>query len=219
MFSLYITLGDAAVDLEGNQESYFDDENSASDTLLELPAFVLPEGSNIAIQCLSDQEYMEAQLFIENNRADKIRQYQDANCISSKETVPNRSDGSPQFVPVANAEFRQTRLDEKIAQIAHHPRQLACYEEVRGYIEGTIHGQMISFLTGAGGGGKSKLIEVIAEMARLHTGKTRGNTGPGAIWTPTGCAGFAVGGVTWQSALGMPPNQADAKVRDPHRYA
>jgi hypothetical protein len=78
---------------------------------------------------------------------------------------------------------------------------------------------MISFLTGAGGGGKSKLIEVIAEMARLHTGKTRGNTGPGAIWTPTGCAGFAVGGVTWQSALGMPPNQADAKVRDPHRYA
>ena len=98
LFSLYITLGGDAVGLEeGNQESYFDDEITTSDTLLELPAFVLPEGSNIAIQCLSDHEYMEAQLFIENNRAVKIRQYQDANCISSNETVPNRSDGSPQF--------------------------------------------------------------------------------------------------------------------------
>jgi hypothetical protein len=116
---------------------------------------------------------------------------------------------APEFVPVANHEIRRCNLDKLVEQISKFPEQLACYQEASEYLEGKLTGQMIMFITGAGGCGKTKLINAISEKARICTGRTRGTTGPAGIWTPTGCAGFAVGGVTWQSALGLSQYKSD----------
>ena len=95
----------------------------------------------------------------------------------------------------------------------HSPKQLDCFKSAKSYIDGEKGPkQMFMFISGAGGCGKSKLIKAISEYTRLAVGRTRGSTGPAGIWTPTGCAGFAVGGITWQSALGLSMYHDDESI-------
>jgi len=95
-------------------------------------------------------------------------------------------------------------LDKVLVDITtHSPKQLDCFDSVKAHVDGVNDQQLFMFLTGPGGCGKSKLLKAIAEYTRLAVGRTKGTTGPVAIWTPSGCAGYAFGGVTWQSALGI----------------
>ena len=61
--------------------------------------------------------------------------------------------------------------------------------------------QLQMFLTGEGGTGKSEVIKLAIEFAKLYFGKQLGNYGPALAMAATGTAGKNIGGFTWQSVL------------------
>ncbi len=79
--------------------------------------------------------------------------------------------------------------------------QLHAYEVARSHISGEIDSQMIMFLSGEGGTGKSKVIQVLTSYTRCLYGKTEGVFGAVLKTAPTGGAAFNIQGHTWQSAL------------------
>ena len=61
--------------------------------------------------------------------------------------------------------------------------------------------QLIMFLTGEGGTGKSEIIKLSTEFTKLYFGKQEGIYGPALVLAATGTAAKNVEGFTWQSAL------------------
>jgi hypothetical protein len=91
------------------------------------------------------------------------------------------SDPDKQF---GNPKWRQ--FEEKIRPGKLAEKQRECFDIVISYIDGTRCGQMMMFLSGEGGTGKSEVIKLIMEYTRLYFGKTYGLYGPvvalGANW-------------------------------------
>ena len=61
--------------------------------------------------------------------------------------------------------------------------------------------QLQMFLTGEGGTGKSEVIKLVIEFAKLYFGKQSGHYGPALAMAATGTASKNIGGFTWQSVL------------------
>jgi hypothetical protein len=59
--------------------------------------------------------------------------------------------------------------------------------------------QMIQFVSGAGGTGKSELIKMTRNLAKFKLGKTIGMYGPFLALSPTGSSANGIGGFTYQS--------------------
>ena len=59
--------------------------------------------------------------------------------------------------------------------------------------------QLIGFVTGEGGTGKSMLIQTLKEYCQLTFGKQEGIYGSALAMAPTGCAASNIEGYTWQS--------------------
>jgi hypothetical protein len=79
---------------------------------------------------------------------------------------------------------------------------LRVYQEATFYISGEHGGQLIMFLSGEGGVGKSKIISDITKYTQILYGKTVGYFGSVVKTAPTGGAAFNIKGHTWHSALG-----------------
>ena len=60
--------------------------------------------------------------------------------------------------------------------------------------------QMIQFVSGAGGTGKSELINMTRKLAKFKWGKTFGMYGPFVAFAPTGSSANGIGGFTYHSA-------------------
>ena len=63
--------------------------------------------------------------------------------------------------------------------------------------------ELIMFMSGAGGTGKSHVINLSGLLAKLIIGKTRGMFGPQVNLGPTGSSANGIKGFTFQSVLGM----------------
>lgn len=107
---------------------------------------------------------------------------------------------SIEVVPLNNSLQRTELLNARIALLTIE--QLDAYNTITKYVIGDNPQQMLMFVSGEGGTGKSYLIEVIVEFARLTYGKQKGIYGPVIIITPTGAAASVVGGFTWQAIYG-----------------
>ena len=59
--------------------------------------------------------------------------------------------------------------------------------------------QLVGFVTGEGGTGKSMLIQTLKEYCQLTFGKQEGIYGSALAMAPTGCAASNIEGYTWQS--------------------
>lgn len=80
-------------------------------------------------------------------------------------------------------------------------KQKATFDEADYHLLGLKDTQLVMFLTGGGGTGKSKVIEAAKLAVTLAYGRTRGRHGSTLAMAPTGNAAHNVRGVTWQSGL------------------
>ena len=76
------------------------------------------------------------------------------------------------------------------------------YDDITSHILDPERGQIISFVTGEGGTGKSKIISTVKMWADTTFGKQEGNFGSCLLCAPTGPAAYNINGETWQSAIG-----------------
>lgn len=99
---------------------------------------------------------------------------------------------------------RTAALEAKIALFT--PGQKTLFDSVKDMLvaerSSTDPGQLLHFISGGAGNGKSFIIQTIIEYVRLHYGKNKGLYGSVLALAPTGCAASNIGGFTWQSALG-----------------
>ena len=78
------------------------------------------------------------------------------------------------------------------------------------------HGsQLLMFLSGQGGTGKSHLIRAVSLLAYITYGRTEGLWGPIRLCAPTGNSAYNIGGSTWQSALGKSVTEKALKNNTP----
>jgi DNA replication protein DnaC len=136
--------------------------------------------------------------YIRNRQIEYMLHFAEENQISGHQQIYlNRS---IEVVPLNNSSERIKKLNEKIALLTIE--QMDAYNKIVNYLSGDNGEQMIMFISGEGGTGKSYLLEVIVEYERLTYGKQVGIYGPALIITPTGAAASVVGGFTWQSIYG-----------------
>jgi hypothetical protein len=76
------------------------------------------------------------------------------------------------------------------------------YDKAVDYISGKNQKQLLMFISGEGGTGKSFIIALIMEYTKLLYGKQKGLYGSAVALAPTGCAANVIKGYTWQSAYG-----------------
>ena len=118
------------------------------------------------------------------------------NYLLQNQLTPTKSLPAPDvhFVIPNWRAFEETLLAANLAD-----KQRECIDIVTSYLNGTRCGQMMMFLSGEGGTGKSHVINLIMEYGKLYFSKTYGLYGPVVALGPTGVAANYVGGFTWQS--------------------
>ena len=70
--------------------------------------------------------------------------------------------------------------------------------------------QLRVFLSGEGGTGKSKVLKLVMEFARLHYGRTEGLHGPVLAMGPTGPSSHNIKGFTYHSVVGLSSSSTKA---------
>ena len=149
---------------------------------------------------LTNMSYESEQVFktfIRNALNDCLQKRGSANQIVSSDT--NQTYTSRQKVNVENHVHRTSLLTVQLSTLK--TAQKEAYDTITKYLIADDK-QLLLFVTGEGGTGKSKLIELVMEFSRLHFEKQKGYYGACIAMAPTGSSANNIDGVTWQSALG-----------------
>lgn len=101
---------------------------------------------------------------------------------------------------IPNVDAQRDALDVDVGML--NVEQRNAYDIAVEHISGSCGKQLIMFLSGEGGTGKSKVIHTITLYTRILFGKTEGDWGAVLKTAPTGGAAHNIGGSTWHSALG-----------------
>jgi len=116
--------------------------------------------------------------------AEKAQKYQDKNCV----------------IPVAHHIEQEQQLQNLESSLVAEQRYV--YNHIVEHILDTTKGQLVSFVTGEGGTGKSRIISVLKLWSNVVYGKQEGDLGACVLNAPTGPAAFNIKGDTWQSVFG-----------------
>jgi 23S rRNA pseudoU1915 N3-methylase RlmH len=138
--------------------------------------------------------------FIRNSQEDYINKMQAQNQINNNDEINNSSSEHARITKINNYNSRVAELEENVKLLTR--KQLLAYKTAAEYINGTKGTQMIMFVTGEGGTGKSFLIKLIIEYAYIIHGKQKGLYGSAVALAPTGAAAKVIDGHTWQAVYG-----------------
>ena len=119
----------------------------------------------------------------------------------------------PAKVNVDKYETRLIDLEENVAKL--QGRQRAAFDTAKAHITGEIQEQLLMFLSGEGGTGKSKVITALIEFTILHFGRVKGFYGAAVGLGPTGSAARNIAGFTWHKVVRMPMNADDEAKMNP----
>lgn len=161
--------------------------------------------SNKAIQ-LSPLQYHTAIQFIETAKSLWTTQMQDVaneQEISVALQATLHANADLPYIPVDNLRKRKADLKQMVQTLdldhtkafSKVKQALPCKFGQRNYE------QLVMFVSGEGGSGKSHFINTISEYGSVMYGKTRGTYGIVVKWAPTGASAFNIGGCTWQSGI------------------
>ena len=186
-------------DIEDEMQTQTDDaETEALITNNELP-ITLINGIDHVVDNVSANTYKILTQYISNQQIAFMLKYSRENQIQEANAGPNIRNPNT-FSDVNNAPERRAALTEALKTLKI--MQLNAFNRIKAYLSGEEgYKQMLMFVSGEGGTGKSKLIELVAENTRLLFGKTQGLFGSVLIMAPTGTAANGIGGFTWQSVL------------------
>jgi hypothetical protein len=115
---------------------------------------------------------------------EKARKFQDRNCI----------------IPVAHHIEQEQQLQALQSSLVAEQRFV--YNHIVEHVLDTTKGQLVSFITGEGGTGKSRIISALKLWSNVVFGKQEGDLGASVLCAPTGPAAFNIKGDTWQSVFG-----------------
>jgi len=135
--------------------------------------------------------------FISNSLKLCIEKRGNANQIDSASDLTSLRRGYK--INVANYSLRRTALEIEVLSLK--TAQKHAYDIITQYVTSN-NKQLLMFVSGEGGTGKSKLIEIVMEFTRLHFGKQRGYHGACIAIAPTGSSASNIKGTTWQATLG-----------------
>ena len=138
--------------------------------------------------------------YINNQQNLHLRNISIENSISSGNNVYCPSFGGCMHTKVNNFDERNETLKINVKRLTQ--QQLKAYNIAVDYISGEKGKQMLMFVTGEGGTGKSFLISLIMEYTQLCHGKQGGLYGSAVAVAPTGAAANIIKGYTWQSVYG-----------------
>jgi DNA replication protein DnaC len=138
--------------------------------------------------------------FIRNSQEDYINKMKAENQINSSDEISNSSLFHTNITRVNNYNSRLAQLENNVKLLTR--KQLQAYNTAAEYINGSKGRQMIMFVTGEGGTGKSFLIKLIMEYANIIHGKQKGLYGSAVALAPTGAAAKVIDGHTWQAVYG-----------------
>jgi hypothetical protein len=122
-----------------------------------------------------------------------------ANVCTEEEMSAKIRDPS-RVIEIENAAQERLALDAKVQNC--NTEQRRCFDAARACISGQDDKQLVMFVSGEGGTGKSFLIHALTKYTQLLYGKTEGWFSSVLKTAPTGSAAFNIGGYTWHSALG-----------------
>ena len=103
-------------------------------------------------------------------------------------------------IPVAHHIEQEQHLQDLESSLVSEQRFV--YSHIVEHILDTTKGQLVSFVTGEGGTGKSRIISVLKLWSNVVFGKQEGSLGSCVLCAPTGPAAFNIKGETWQSVFG-----------------
>ena len=115
---------------------------------------------------------------------EKAQKLHDTNCV----------------IPVAHHQEQEQSLQELESSLVAEQRYV--YDHITEHILDTTKGQLVSFVTGEGGTGKSRIISALKLWSNVVFGKQEGELGACVLCAPTGPAAFNIKGETWQSVFG-----------------
>ena len=140
--------------------------------------------------------------FISNSQQAKIAKDATDNQVqyTEYENTQNVHTHSIVHHKVHNYEERLLKLATDIETLT--PGQRDAYDKAIEHISGRNPTQLIMFISGEGGTGKSFIIALIMEFTRLKFGKQKGLYGATVAMAPTGCSANVIKGYTWQSCYG-----------------
>jgi hypothetical protein len=105
---------------------------------------------------------------------------------------------------------RWNKLDtEYVSKLGH--KQLLAYNCAVTHISGRDPNQLLMFMSGEGGTGKSEVIKALLEYARLYHGRQQGLYGAAVGLGPTGASANNIGGFTWHTFCKMGRSTKKAK--------
>jgi PIF1-like helicase len=150
--------------------------------------------------------------YIKNKQDQHLRNLASENTIcASNENVDN-DDFNSHNTRVNNYEERLKQLELNVKLLTE--KQLKAYNIAVEYLSGNKGKQMLMFVTGEGGTGKSFLISLIMEFTHLYYGKQKGLYGSALAIAPTGAAANLINGHTWQAVYGKGRPNSKVKKRD-----
>ncbi len=169
---------DVDSDSEGSEHSRAtseDDDNSTTNTIPTYSEDVF----NVT------KHYQTYKNFIRTQSDIRLNEYYKANQISASGEATS---STPRKQNVENYDERIKVLNEEL-QLLNHPDaiyQKKAYQKAIAHLTGENQDQLRMFLSGEGGTGKSKVLKLIIEFARLHFGRTEGHHGAVIPMGPTG---------------------------------
>ena len=148
--------------------------------------------------------------FIQNVQNKHLEDLRIENSIQSTVHNGELSSDSNIYCKVNNYEERFKKLEDNVSRLTK--QQLKAYNIAVEYISGQKNSQMLMFVTGEGGTGKSFLISLIMEYTQICHGKQKGLYGSALSIAPTGAAANVISGYTWQSVYGKGRIKKKSKV-------
>ena len=167
----------------------------------QLPIFIANNSNNIGI--LSNISRGNKQFFmdfIRNEQNNYLHRLSSENSSSAILDDANIPEGNDHINIVNNRSERLLALELNVQKLTS--QQLKAYNIAVDYISGNKGSQMMMFVTGEGGTGKSFLISLIMEYTQIRHGKQGGLYGSALAIAPTGAAANVIKGYTWQSVYG-----------------
>jgi hypothetical protein len=136
--------------------------------------------------------------FISNWKEKLTREAQDLMAMSESETMQKFMDPHA-VILIPNYDEQLEKLNEMCGKL--NVEQKYVFESITAHIIDPTKGQIIGFITGEGGTGKSTLISALKVWTTVIFGKQEGALGACALCAPTGPSAFNIGGDTWHSAF------------------
>ena len=148
--------------------------------------------------------------FIQNIQNKHIENLKQQNSIQSTTNNDDITSGCNLYCGVDNYDERLNMLQMNVSRLTQ--QQLKAYNIAVEYISGEKNSQMLMFVTGEGGTGKSFLISLIMEYTQICHGKQKNLYGSALVVAPTVAAASLIGGYTWQSVYGKGRIRKKSKV-------